>query len=61
MAAVEALIIYNEIRGNRKTQIAKFGHNFLYSLVEMMQLQHENVTQTTCSRRSSAASTLSPH
>ena len=60
-AVVNALIIYNEIRGNQKTQIAKFRHDHIYSLAEMKHLQDKNVPQATRSSRSSAVSTLPHH
>ena len=60
-AVVNALIIYNEIRGNQKTQIAKLRHDLIYSLAEMKHLQDKNVTQATRSSRSSTVSTLPHH
>ena len=60
-AVVNALVIYNEIRGNQKTQIAKFRHDLIYSLAEMKHLQDKNVTQATRSSHSSAVSTLPHH
>ena len=56
-AVVNTLIIYKEIRGVRKVQIAKFKHDLIYSLTEIMHFQHKSRTQTICSSRSSATST----
>ena len=54
-AVVNALIIYNEIRGVQNTQIAKLRHDLIYVRAEMMHLQQESFTQATRSSHSSTA------
>ena len=62
-AVINALIIYQETRGNNKTQISNFRNDCIYSLAEMVQPELTSSgkrTQQTLSNRLSAASAV-PH